>query len=121
MRKIKLGANPGFLEMWLICLKVWLVHFAEFLVFFLNIPWKLNNLVPLTKLFHFHRIFKKQGWWEGGVAVSLEPPATPLDPPLKIEQLHMMSLSCESDIIMLYCTSLYSETSGGIYKFGILR
>ena len=35
------------------------VRFADFISFFLNIPWKTNNLVsPETKFFHFHRIFK---------------------------------------------------------------
>ena len=40
--------------------------------FLLNIPLKWNNLVSLTKSFHFHKIFKT-GVGEGG---SREPPLT---------------------------------------------
>ena len=34
--------------------------------FSLNISWKWNNLVSQTKLFHFHRIFKKGGGGQRG-------------------------------------------------------
>ena len=50
------------------------VRFADFISFFLNIP------------FHFHRIFKngRGGGREGG---SSEPPEPPLDPPLTCDFL----------------------------------
>ena len=32
------GADPGFLEMGFICIKVWGACFADFISFFLNIP-----------------------------------------------------------------------------------
>ena len=47
---------------------------ADFISFFLNIPWKYN-LVS----FYFHRIFKNGG--QGGG--SSESPEPPLDPPLR--------------------------------------
>ena len=39
------GAGHRFLERGFLCIKVWGVHFADFFSFFLNIPWKWNNLV----------------------------------------------------------------------------
>ena len=66
------GTHPGFLEMGFMYKGVG-VRFADFNSFFLNIPWKRNNLVS----FHFHRIFfKKKG--EGVRANPLS--SNPLNP-----------------------------------------
>ena len=50
-------ADPGFLAGGFICVEEG-VHFADLISFCLNIPGKWNNLVSVTKLFHFHEIFK---------------------------------------------------------------
>ena len=47
--------------------------FADFISFFSKYPMKMKD-----KLFHFHRIFKHEGWGGG----SSEPPEPHLDPPL---------------------------------------
>ena len=65
--------DPGYLERGFICtcIKVWGFRFADFISFFLNIPppppkkKKRNNLVSLTKLLHFNRIFKNGERGEG--------------------------------------------------------
>ena len=42
-----------------ICLKVWAVRFSDLISFYLNIPWKRNNLVALrTDYFIFIRYLK---------------------------------------------------------------
>ena len=69
--------HSRFLERGFICIKGWGFALLILSHFFLNIPWKWNNLVSLrpnyelkyfglieTKLFHFHRIFKNRG--QGG-------------------------------------------------------
>ena len=66
------------------------VRFADFISFFLNIPWKWNNLVSYeTKLFRFHRILKTGG---GGGVGSSEPPEPPLDPTLNTSLIGKTSL-----------------------------
>ena len=73
------GAGPGFLDRGFICEKVG-VRFADFISYFLNIPWKRNNLVSLRpNYFIFIGYLKTGGGEEGG---SLEPPEPSLDPPL---------------------------------------
>ena len=78
------GADQGFLERGFISIKVWVVRFADFITFFLNIPWKWNNFVSLRpNYFPFHRIFKNGG----GKGGSSESPEPPLDPPLVKQQI----------------------------------
>ena len=55
------------------------VHFADFISFFLNIPWKWNNLVSLRpNFFIFIGYFKNWGQAGGGGGVN-EPPEPPLN------------------------------------------
>ena len=85
------GADPGFLERGFICIKVWGLTLLILSHFFLNIPWKWNNLVSLrpkyfifigylktmvlteTKLFHFHMIFENGGQGGGFEWTPLNP------------------------------------------------
>ena len=55
------GADPGFLERGLICIKVWRVWFADFIPFSLNIPWKWNNLVSLRPNYFIFIKYLKTG------------------------------------------------------------
>ena len=52
-----------------------------FITFFLNIPWKWNNLVSLSPDYFIFigYMYLKTGGWEGGLS---QPPEPPLDPPL---------------------------------------
>ena len=55
------GADPGFLKRGFICINVFVVRFADFII-----PMKMKQFgLTETKLFYFHRIFKKGGR-EGG-------------------------------------------------------
>ena len=55
--------------------KVGVVRFADLIR-----PIKMKYFgLSKTKLFHFHGIFKNEGWGGG----SSEPPGPPLDPPLE--------------------------------------
>ena len=77
------GADPRFLESGFICKGVG-VCFADFISFFLNIPWKwndlVNNLVSLRpNYFIFIWYLKTEEW---GVGFANEPREPPLDPSL---------------------------------------
>ena len=75
-----LGVDPGFLEGGFRCEEEG-VHFAHFISFFLNIPWKWNNLVSLRPNYFIFMGYLRTGGGSGG---SSEPPEPPLDPPLSI-------------------------------------
>ena len=71
------GADPGFLERGFICISGG--RFADLFSFFLHILWKWNNLVSLRPNYFIFIGYLKIGGKDGG---SVEPPWTPLDPPL---------------------------------------
>ena len=50
------------------------ICFADFISFFSNIPWKLNNLVSLRPNYSILIGYLKTGRWEGCSIESLEPP-----------------------------------------------
>ena len=64
----KRGAGPGFLERGFICIKGW-GSFCWFHLIFLShgneIIWSRPTYFNETKLFHFHRVFKKRGGGQG--------------------------------------------------------
>ena len=70
------STDQGFPEMGFVCIKVWGSAFADFISFFLNIPWKWNNLVSLRPNYFIYIL--KWGAERGGGGSS-EPP---LDRPL---------------------------------------
>ena len=61
-------ADPGFLKRGFIhvCIKVWGVCIADFISFFLNIPWQLNNLVSLRPNYFIFIGYLKTGVGVGG-------------------------------------------------------
>ena len=69
------GADPGFLERGFIYLKGW----EGVNIYRYNILISHENEITETKLFHFHRIFKRGWGGEGGSSEISEPP---LNPPL---------------------------------------
>ena len=70
------GADPGFLERGSIYIRVWGFAFLFFFIIFLKYPIKMKQFgLTETKLFHFHRVFKKGRGFE-------QPPEPPLDLPL---------------------------------------
>ena len=71
--------DPGFLERGNICIRCW-VYFADFISFFLNIPWKWNNLVSLRPNYIIFIGYLKTGGSCGGSSKASQPP---LDPPLQ--------------------------------------
>ena len=53
-----------------ICMQEWGVRFADFISFFLNIPWKWNNLVSLRPNNFIFIGYLKTGFVEGGSLVN---------------------------------------------------
>ena len=58
------GADPEFLERGFICIKGW-GSFADFIWFFLNTPWKWNNLVLLRPNYFIFVGYLKAGTGRG--------------------------------------------------------
>ena len=77
-------ADPGFLEKGVHMYEGVGVRFADFLLFFLNIIWKWNNLVSVRPKYFIFIGYLRTGDGEGVWALDppSEPPELPLDPPL---------------------------------------
>ena len=69
------GADPGFLERGFICIEMWGVGFVDFISFFLNIPWKCNNLVSVRPNYYIFIGYLKMGDEEGSSSEPSEPPS----------------------------------------------
>ena len=81
------------------------VRFADFISFFLNIPWKWNNLVSLRPNYNIFISYLKTGGQEGG---SSDPPEPHLDPPLLDHIENNCDLIAKQDIKNRTIFSFYS-------------
>ena len=75
------------------------VRFADFISFFLNIPWKWNNLVSLGPNYSIFIGYLKTWGREGG---SNEPPEPILDPPLVLVSAHLGYFQCSLELYFYF-------------------
>ena len=73
------GGYPGFVERGFICIKVWGFALLILSHFFLNIPWKWNNLVSLRPNNFIFIGYLKTGVERGVRANPLNPSGSPTD------------------------------------------